>query len=164
MASMLAAVGSAMREHGSLGALFRRRLDASDADTMPAAARFVEFLRCRSGGFRQCLLPSPESGSACKRLNLFLRWMVRADAVDTGLWRDVPPSMLVVPLDTHLFRISKRFGLTSRSSADLKTAREITGGFRRISPEDPVKYDFALTRLGIVKGARTEASRAGFCC
>ncbi|MFC1474950.1 TIGR02757 family protein, partial [bacterium] len=103
------------------------------------------------GGNRSCYLtPAPRRGSACKRMNLFLRWMVRRDDVDPGPWTDVPASKLVVPLDTHMHRISSGMGLTSRKQADLKTAIEITDAFRAISPEDPVRYDFALTRLGIL--------------
>jgi len=164
MASLLFGAGRASREHGSLGALFTSMLEERDTDAVPATARFVAVLRGKSEGFRACLLPSPESGSACKRLNLFLRWMVRRDAVDPGLWSGVPPSMLLVPLDTHMYRISMRLGLTGRKTADLAAAQEITEGFRALAPEDPVKYDFALTRLGILKGAREEESLAGLCC
>jgi uncharacterized protein (TIGR02757 family) len=163
MAAMLGGVRVGLREYGSLRELFYAGVDASDADVAPAAARLAEYIRGKGGGFRPCLLPSPASGSACKRLNLFLRWMVRSDAVDPGGWDDIPPAMLIVPLDTHMHRISRRLGLTRRRTADLATAREITDGFRRVSPDDPVKYDFALTRLGILK-EREEGSRAGLSC
>ncbi|MCG6879408.1 MAG: TIGR02757 family protein [Deltaproteobacteria bacterium] len=95
------------------------------------------------------LLPLPERGSACKRLHLFLRWVVRNDAVDPGGWHGVSPSKLIVPLDTHMHRIGARLGMTERRQGNLKTAMEITDAFRRFAPEDPVKYDFVLTRLGI---------------
>ena len=95
------------------------------------------------------LLPCPEKGSACKRFHLFLRWMVRNDAVDPGGWDGISASKLIVPLDVHMHRICMRLGLTSRAQADLKTALEVTGRFRAIVPEDPVRYDFALTRIGI---------------
>ena len=84
-----------------------------------------------------------------KRLNLFLRWMVRRDDVDPGGWDSVSRGRLVVPLDTHLFRIARTLGFTDRKSADLAAALEITDRFREIAPDDPVRYDFALTRLGI---------------
>jgi uncharacterized protein (TIGR02757 family) len=97
------------------------------------------------------LIPSPETGSACKRLNLFLRWMVRtADNVDFGLWPEVSPSQLVIPLDTHIARISHYLGLTRRKASDWKTAEEITQTLRMLDPTDPLKYDFSLTRLGIL--------------
>ena len=94
-------------------------------------------------------MPCPEKGSACKRLNLFLRWMVRKDAVDPGGWDDIPRSMLIIPLDTHMFRVGKTLGLTSRNQAGLMAALDISAGFKQWSPDDPVKYDFALTRFGI---------------
>ncbi|HVO77040.1 MAG TPA: TIGR02757 family protein [Candidatus Bathyarchaeia archaeon] len=164
MAAMLGGVRAGLREHGSLRQLFYAGFDASDADVAPAAARLAEYIRRAGAGFRPCLLPSPASGSACKRLNLFLRWMVRSDAVDPGGWDEIPRAMLIVPLDTHMHRISRELGLTKRGTADLATAREITDGFRRVSPDDPVKYDFALTRLGILKERGEERSRAGLSC
>ena len=104
------------------------------------------------GGGYNSLVPCPEKGSAVKRLNLYLRWMIRKDKVDLGVWELVAPAELIVPLDVHIFRISKLLGLTSRKQADMKTAREITDAFRLISPDDPVKYDFALASLGIKNG------------
>ena len=94
----------------------------------------------------------PSAGSACKRLNLYLKWMIRNDQVDPGCWKKIPPSKLVMPLDTHIFRICSNLGITKRKSADMKTALEITSFFRSINPEDPIKYDFALTRPGIWNG------------
>jgi uncharacterized protein (TIGR02757 family) len=163
VASLLAGVRSALKEYGSLGELFCAKLDRSDPDAAPAAGRFASALFAMGGGYRQCLLPSPESGSACKRLNLYLRWMVRSDAVDPGGWSEVPRAMLIVPLDTHMHRIATKLGLTKRHAADLRAAREVTGAFREISPEDPVKYDFALTRLGILR-SETEEDRASISC
>lgn len=93
----------------------------------------------------------PTLKSACKRNNLFLRWMVRQDAVDPGGWNSVCPSKLLIPLDIHMHRIGTFMGFTNRRSADLKTAVEITDGFKKIIPRDPVKYDFSLTRYGIRK-------------
>lgn len=104
------------------------------------------------------LLPIPDKGSACKRLNLFLRWMVRKDQVDPGGWDFIPASELIVPLDTHMYNICSKLGFTNRKQADFKTALEITQSFKKIVPEDPVKYDFALTRLGI----RTDTDLNGF--
>lgn len=101
------------------------------------------------------LLPDPTKKSACKRLFLFLRWMVRKDEVDPGGWHVIDPSELIVPLDTHMFNISRELGFTKRKQANLLTAIEITKHFLKINPKDPVKYDFVLTRFGI----RDELSR-----
>jgi uncharacterized protein (TIGR02757 family) len=87
--------------------------------------------------------------SALKRWMMFLRWMVRSDEVDPGGWDGLPASALVVPLDTHMYQIASGRGFTSRKQANLKAALEITEHFRQINPEDPVKYDFVLTRFGI---------------
>jgi uncharacterized protein (TIGR02757 family) len=108
-------------------------------------------LVCEISSVGDCgrLLADPRDKSACKRLNLYLRWMVRRDDVDPGGWEGVRPAQLVVPLDVHMHRIGRALGLTQRQQADCRTALEVTEAFRKISPEDPVKYDFALTRLGI---------------
>jgi uncharacterized protein (TIGR02757 family) len=97
--------------------------------------------------------PSPASGSACKRLCMYLRWMVRpADGIDLGLWRGISPGQLVIPVDAHIQRISRYLGLTRRKQADWRMAREITAALRELDPADPVKYDFALCHLGISEG------------
>lgn len=138
-----------IEREGSLGACFMSGLRDEDETVVPALSAFMTKMMAGSGGGYSSLLTSPERGSACKRLNLFLRWMVRRDRVDPGGWDAVPASKLVVPLDTHLFRISRTMGLTDRRVADLRTALGITAAFRTVAPEDPVRYDFALTRLGI---------------
>ncbi len=94
--------------------------------------------------------PRPSAGSACKRLNLFLRWMVRRDALDLGVWTSVPPSALVVPLDTHVIRVGRCLGLTRYTSPGWAMAREITDALRALDVRDPVKYDFALCHLGMM--------------
>ena len=99
-------------------------------------------------------MPWPSRGSACKRLNLYLRWMIRSDEVDPGGWSGVHPRKLIVPLDTHMHRIGREWGFTRRKAADMKTALEITEAFRSINELDPVKYDFALTRTGIRKDVK----------
>jgi uncharacterized protein (TIGR02757 family) len=95
------------------------------------------------------LFPSPSKGSACKRMNLFLRWMVRDRDIDFGLWKGIPMNKLVIPLDIHITRISQCLGFTRRASADWKTALEITEALREFDAEDPLKYDFALCHHGI---------------
>jgi uncharacterized protein (TIGR02757 family) len=94
--------------------------------------------------------PRPSAGSACKRLNLFLRWMVRRDALDLGVWTTVPASALVVPLDTHVIRVGRCLGLTRYVSPGWAMAREITDALRALDPGDPVKYDFSLCHLGMM--------------
>ena len=94
--------------------------------------------------------PRPSAGSGCKRLNLFLRWMVRQDALDLGVWPRVFPSQLVVPLDTHVIRVGRCLGLTRYASPGWPMARDITASLRRLDPADPVKYDFSLCHLGMM--------------
>jgi uncharacterized protein (TIGR02757 family) len=94
--------------------------------------------------------PRPSCGSGCKRLNLFLRWMVRRDALDLGVWTRVSPARLIVPLDTHVIRVGRCLGLTRYTSPGWKMAREITAALRALDPEDPVKYDYALCHLGMM--------------
>lgn len=96
------------------------------------------------------LLTSPEDASACKRMNLYLRWMVRRTSPDLGLWTFVSPAKLVMPVDTHIHRIATFLGLNDRRSADWKAARGITDRLAVFDPADPVRYDFALCRLGIL--------------
>jgi len=95
------------------------------------------------------LLPLPEKGSACKRLLLYLRWMVRSDDVDPGGWLAVDRADLLIPLDTWIYRIALRAGWSKRKSIDMKTVREVSAALSTINPQDPVKYDFALSRFGI---------------
>jgi uncharacterized protein (TIGR02757 family) len=149
LAGMLYGIKRVVEQHGSLQACFADALSDDHETIIPALGEFVKELSAVFEGRPRSLLPSPEAGSACKRLNLFLRWMVRRDEVDPGGWDDVPASKLIVPLDTHMHRISLQLGLTKRKQANLKAACEITAAFRSIEPEDPVRYDFALTRLGI---------------
>jgi uncharacterized protein (TIGR02757 family) len=94
--------------------------------------------------------PRPSAGSACKRLNLFLRWMVRKDALDLGVWSRVEPARLVVPLDTHVIRVGRCLRLTRYSSPGWRMARDITSSLRRLDPADPVKYDYSLCHLGMM--------------
>ncbi len=161
LARLLVAVGAMQTIHGSLGARFAQLVELGEDTVAPALERFVGELRGDAWRGRSSVLPSPEKGSACKRLHLFLRWMVRRDDVDPGGWDGVSPSKLVVPLDTHMHRISRAFGLTERAQANLRTALEITDAFRKFSPDDPVKYDFAITRLGIRDDVTLETVLSG---
>ena len=147
MGGFLDAIGHALRRHGSLEACFMGHHAANAEHTLDALAGFTRELR--GGGPPTSLLSAPEKGSACKRLHLYLRWMARRDDVDPGCWTAVPPQALLIPLDTHMHRLARGLGLTKRNQANLATTLEVSRAFRRINPDDPLKYDFALTRLGI---------------
>jgi uncharacterized protein (TIGR02757 family) len=137
-----------IREHGSIGDAFRACYDERDADIGPTLTRFVALFADSKA--LEYLMPSPERGSACKRMNLFLRWMVRRTSPDLGIWTFVDPAKLLMPVDTHIHRIATFLGLNTRKSADWKAARQITDALARFDPADPVRYDFALCRLGIL--------------
>lgn len=152
-------LSQALRKHGSLKNLFCSFYGPEDEDTGKAISGFVNFLlstdtsviyrkNIRPYGLIQ-LFPSPEKGSACKRMNLFLRWMVRNKDIDLGIWKDISPSRLIIPLDTHIAKISKCLDLTRRATADWKMAKEITESLKKLDPLDPLKYDFALCHHGI---------------
>jgi len=94
--------------------------------------------------------PRPSAGSACKRLNLFLRWMVRRDSLDLGVWTRVSPSQLVVPLDTHVIRVGRCLRLTRYTSPGWRMAQDVTASLRRLDPSDPVRYDFSICHLGMM--------------
>jgi uncharacterized protein (TIGR02757 family) len=133
-----------IKEYGSLNECFVSGLTSRDATVVQAMTNFAaKFKGCES------LIPNANLKSACKRLNLYLRWMVRKDNVDPGGWTGVEASKLIIPLDTHMFKIGHGLGFTKRNSADMQTAAEITAIFKGFEPKDPVKYDFALTRFGI---------------
>jgi len=150
LSALLIGIKHAIAEYGSLYNCFMSGFKISDDTIVPALSVFSKIIigtgnDCQPGH----LMPCPDKGSACKRLNLYLRWMTRCDDVDPGGWYGIPASKLIIPLDTHMFRVAGQLGLTKRKQANLKTAIEITKGYKRWSPEDPVRYDFALTRFGI---------------
>jgi uncharacterized protein (TIGR02757 family) len=158
MEALLTRAAEILHAHGSLEAFMRQCVRSGDF--LEALNLFSRELsprgssRTRTGGGFS-LLASPENGSACKRLALYLKWMVRRDEVDPGGWTVFSPSELIVPTDTHMHDVALRLGLTARKQADLKTALEITRAFARFCPEDPARYDFALTRFGIRGALRT---------
>lgn len=156
MASMLQRAKDLIKEYGSVNECFLTGFNRDDETVVPALSVFVKRFDGERSDLKSSLVPDPDRGSACKRLNLFLRWMVREDEVDPGGWRGVPPSKLVIPLDTHMYRICGALDMTCRKQADMRTAMEITDYFRGISPDDPVRYDFAITRLGIRRDAEPE--------
>ncbi len=139
------------REHGSLGSAFAA-MRSGAPDLLSALATFADALRgpAPAPGLRH-LVPDPRKGSACKRLLLYLRWMVRpADGVDLGLF-PIPAAELIIPVDTHIQRIARNLRLTARTDASMRTALEITAALRALDPDDPVRYDFALCHLGIAR-------------
>ncbi len=148
ISSLLRGMKKVIRDHGSLYSCFRSFFKSND-NIINALAGFVNELKKSCSTNPASLIPDPLKGSACKRLNLFLRWMVRNDDVDPGGWSAIPLSALIVPLDTHMHRFSLEAGLTERKGNNIRTALEITGEFKKICCEDPVKYDFAITRYGI---------------
>jgi uncharacterized protein (TIGR02757 family) len=149
LSGMLMSAKSAIEKYGSLENCFMSGMKKSDVDIIPALRDFARKLSSEFSGGENFLLPCPDRGSACKRLNLYLRWMVREDDVDPGGWKRVPRSKLLIPLDIHMWNICRDAGFTERKQANLKSVLEITAKFAEINPEDPVKYDFTLSRFGI---------------
>jgi uncharacterized protein (TIGR02757 family) len=145
---------------GSIEGFFVEGFDPAAADVGPALDDFSR--RARALDLRRAygrvpqrpgvcyFFPRSSSGSGCKRLNLFLRWMVRHDALDLGVWTRVPAAALVVPLDTHVIRLGRCLQLTDYASPGWRMAQEITASLRQLDPIDPVKYDFALCHLGMM--------------
>lgn len=149
------------RESGSRG-MERHLLPGPGISADQALSRLVRRLREElptTHGIRFCL-PDPLEGSACKRWRLFLRWMVRREWPDLGQWTAYPLSDLVIPLDTHVARISRLLGFTSRSAPDGRMAREITEALAESEPGDPLTYDFALSHLGILGDCKGSAEPA----
>ncbi|MDR1684623.1 MAG: TIGR02757 family protein [Elusimicrobiota bacterium] len=146
LVNFLRALGQILKEHGSLENLFYSHY-RKDKKHLGALRAFAAALR--ACGPVNTLIPDPSKNSALKRLNLFLRWAARRDEVDPGFWTKVPASGLIVPLDVHMHRVARKLGLTARKQADMKTALEISSAFAVFCPQDPIKYDFCLTRFGI---------------
>jgi len=144
-----------LKEYESLEKAFLANYNPNEKYLKESLSDFVRLLRsylpcdektCR-GIFH--LLPSPELGSACKRLNLFLKWMIRKPPVDLNIWKNIPADKLLIPLDTHVARLSRKWKLTARKQNDWKTAEEITDKLKEFCPEDPAKYDFAIFGSGV---------------
>jgi len=168
LAALVAAIGSVRLRHGSLGArfgaLYREHGESGRSSLRSALADLARELReappvrpILRGARRpdrglKHLLPDASGPGASKRLHLYLRWMIRGpEAVDLGSWakEGVPRSALLVPLDTHLHRVSRCLGLTRRTQAGFRTAEEVTAALAEIDPADPVRFDFALCHLGM---------------
>ena len=144
LAAFLDAIGFVLREHGTLERAWRSTGTSGWAGLDAFAALF------RSPGTDLgVLVPISGSGGASKRLNLFLRWMVRFDEIDLGLWNALTPAELFMPVDTHVLQWARHEGLTTRKTADRRACLEITEALRLLSPDDPLRYDFAITREGM---------------
>jgi uncharacterized protein (TIGR02757 family) len=165
LCALFLAVRTMLEEADSIGEFFLGCYDAGAEDitlslvSFTASVLAMDYSRIFGGGqiptdsYFPFFFPSPSAGSACKRLCMYLRWMVRpADGIDLGLWRAIPPTSLIIPVDAHIRRIGRYLGLTSRRQADWRMAQEITAALRMLDPADPVKYDFPLCHLGISGG------------
>lgn len=165
LCALLLAARTMLEEADSIGEFFLGCYDPEADDITPSLVEFTASIRAMdysavfggdeipNGSAFPFFFPSPASGSACKRLCMYLRWMVRpADGIDLGLWKEISPAKLVIPVDAHIQRICRYLGLTIRRQADWRMAREITAALRTLDPDDPVKYDFSLCHLGISEG------------
>lgn len=149
---LISNIKNVLNQFGSLQNLFLQMYMRTDKNIIPALSYFTEKLN-RTGNVKSYynyLIPKPENNSACKRLNLFLRWVVRKDEIDPGIWSDkIDKSKLIMPVDTHVYRIARKLKFTKRKSCDMKFAIELTEALKKFDVTDPVKYDFALCHYGI---------------
>ncbi len=158
IAALFAGLNKIYQTYGSLNYLFLLYY-FEKAETIKGALSFFSrnltdiVIKASENSSRgvKFMFPDPMKGSACKRQNLFLRWMIRNDELDFGLWKEIPPSKLVIPVDTHIAQISKKLKLTKRENVSWKMAEEITNNLKNLDPIDPVKYDFALCHIGMRK-------------
>ena len=142
------------RSHESLETAFSRHLRPGDATIENALRGFHDdfFIHPDAPSRTRKHVATPARGSTCKRLNMFLRWMVRKDSagVDFGVWNDIAPDQLLIPLDVHVERVARRLGLLQRQQSDWQAVLELTANLRMYDPADPVKYDFALFGIGVL--------------
>lgn len=162
IAVLLECVSQVIKEYGTIESLFASAKSQCMKESLNYFTNFFKSRGMKLAGSSkksfEYFFPSPESGSACKRLNMYLRWMVRpADSIDFGIWKCVSPSILIIPVDTHIAQIAHRLGLTVRKNADWLMAEQITQNLRRIDPEDPVRFDFSMCRVGMVDFRRDAA-------
>ncbi|EKE03622.1 MAG: hypothetical protein ACD_20C00176G0017 [uncultured bacterium] len=154
VALLITTLNGILKEYTSLKSCFLEDFSKNDKNIRPALTGFVNKIRDQLPAHENVkgfyfLLPSPEKGSACKRLNMFLRWMVRPGPVDLHLWSEIPTSKLIIPLDVHVARLSRKLDLTARKVDDWKTAEEITENLKQFDCKDPAKYDFAIFGMGV---------------
>lgn len=152
--ALTTALRAALDRHGSLGALFAAGLPPEADDIGPGIQAFSDTLLtiAPEAGVRTKHLARPSTGSACKRLAMYARWMTRPGPVDLGLWDGVRPDQLVLPLDVHTGRQARRLGMLTRATDDWRAVQEVTDVCRALCPEDPARYDYALFGLGAYAG------------
>lgn len=168
LANLYIMISRALADAGGLEPLFAAGMSEGADDVRPGAASLVRELssrldpaaRARRG--TRTFLSDPEGQSASKRLHMYLRWMVRYRDVDLGLWRSAQPSQLLMPLDTHIARIAGYLGFSTRKTAGLAMVLDITRALRQVDPTDPIRFDFALCRLGILDDCPVRLDAA--CC
>jgi uncharacterized protein (TIGR02757 family) len=162
VALLLECASLAIGQHGSIEGMFLVGFERADKTVKRALDTFArkmldlskKICPVQDKGF-SFFFPAPSHGSTCKRLNMYLRWMVRhGDGIDLGIWKNVSPASLIIPVDTHVAAVAASLGLTRRKTVDWAMAEEITESLRRIDPDDPVRFDFSLCRAGMV-GFRT---------
>lgn len=143
----------AVAKHGSLNELFLKGFNKEDENILPGLVHFTGELKSPLKDRSQFkhFIPDPGANSASKRLNLYLRWMVRSDEIDLGAWKGIDKSKLIIPLDVHVHRIAHALNLVQRRSPDIKFAIELTNKLKQFDTRDPVKYDFALCHIGVDK-------------
>jgi uncharacterized protein (TIGR02757 family) len=160
IAALLWILRQMLERSGSVEAFFAEGLAGSDVDVSGALDSFSTralaidvrpvYGRVPKRAGVCYFFPRPSAGSACKRLNLFLRWMVRSDEVDLGVWRSVRPGQLIVPLDTHIIRLARCLRLTRYTSPGWKMAADVTARLRALDPRDPVRFDFSICHVGMM--------------
>lgn len=148
LVGLLAGIRHILKKFGSIESCMLAGADKKSFTLERGLNFFVDQARAKST-FRKNLLPAPEQKSACKRLLMYCRWMIRCDEVDPGGWDQLSPSQLIIPLDTHMHRFALNCGFTKCQQANWKAALEVTRYFKKIAPQDPLRYEFAITRLGI---------------
>ena len=158
--SFFTSLNRVYKQKGSLKNLFIENFNKTDKNIKNGLSlfskSFVDEIMTRTKSKKVSLgvrfmFPLPELGSACKRMNLFLRWMVRKDELDFGFWDEISLDKLVIPVDTHIARICKSLRLTKYKNVNWKMAEEITENLKKFDPVDPVKYDFAICHIGMRK-------------
>ncbi|HPN30053.1 MAG TPA: TIGR02757 family protein [bacterium] len=164
IALVLYSLRNLLKKYGSIENIFLSGITGGDIKIKNILMNFTgiireEFLTVSKKrrlplGKTMYLLPSPQDGSPCKRLNLFLRWMIRKDKIDPGVWNEklgYLTSYLIIPLDAHISKCARKTGMTSRKTNDWRTAEEITGYLKTMEPSDPLKYDFAICHTGMAE-------------
>ncbi len=151
LAKLLSSLKKFIKEYGTIGNGIKQLWEnCHTKDIHELLIMFTEELKKKAGNNLTFLIPDPHKKGTCKRLLLYLRWMVRKDEIDIGCWNFILPTDLIIPLDTHIHQWAMKLNFTSSKIANLKTSREITNRLREFSPNDPLKYDFSLCVAGML--------------